>query len=301
MVFLRIIKIIGLSFITIFLIFVVFFNTTVFGADTITENKQQFVYTTTSGLDDYWRQTQDNFDYQFTHYNKTGNNYFLTRIRSLQNYLNNFNYIAIPVTNVREAMGLGYGSSDGDLRGYVVVIYSSITANAIISSNTDFSYFTLNDYFGGFMADNSVAGYNENMSFNAIKIPVNMIIGIYDYGNNYEERSNTGQYNNIYCPLTIFNYYHQIYYDFLNQNTTNGATQITGAINNQTNTLSNAIANQTQATKEQTNALLDTNDTGTDSMNVTDGTTDTSTDLTGLFNQINSAFTDTSQETQKRF
>ena len=197
-------------------------------------------------------------------------------------------------------MGLGYGSNDGDLRGYVVVVYSSITANAIISSNTNFNYFTLNDYYGGYYDNNS--NFDNSLSFPAINIPVNLVIGIYDLGNNYEERSNTGQYTNIYCPLSIFNYYHHVYYDFLNQNTTNGATAITGAINTQTNTIVNETQKQTNqitgtisnATQEQTNKLLDTNDTGNTTLEVNANVEDKSVNLDNFFMSIYNAFTSAS-------
>lgn len=106
-------------------------------------------------------------------------------------------------------------------------------------------------------------------------------IVIYNNSNSYEFYKN-GVGEDFGCPLSCLYNPHNLIMS--NLSNTTGSQQVTNAINNQTNTLS-------EATQSQTNAILDTNDTGTDTMNITDTTTDNSADLTSLFTNIQNAFT----------
>lgn len=297
----KFIKIFLISLYVVFLGFVLFFNTSSVHAE-IQRDKQDFVTTVTSGYDDYWVNTQDSFDDFVTRYsNKYANSWFITRFQQLRNQVNYFNYVAIPMTNVPDYLGVGYSPSTEDTRGYVVFVYSSVSAQSVLGSNSDFTYGTFNDYYGGFF-DAMGTDYGENMSFNAVKVPTNRVMGIWNYGNKQSEKvygtDTIGGSYDTYVPLCIFNYYHHIFYDFVDRSNTSGATQITSAINTQTNTIANETQKQTNAittaTQQQTNQFLDTNDTGNETLEVDANVEDKSVNLDNFFMSIYNAFTSAS-------
>ena len=282
MEFLRQIKIILISLYVIILGFIVFDNTSVFADEPQTE-LQTGVYEVSNGFDDYFIHVQDNFDY-----NAVNNSNQSGFARYYQLVLSHSIYWGIYVEPYSSYTinGSTYGE------GYLVSFY---VKNHALTASSNFVDATFSGYRTG----------QYDMTYKAVNIIGRMKMYVYHAGADYTGLTSYDANDAVAVPLCCINYPHYIINSYNADSNTSGATQITNAINNQTNTIANETQKQTNAittaTKEQTNALLDTNDTGNETMSVNDTTTDTSADLGGLFNQINSSFTDTTSETQKGF
>ena len=287
----RIIKKLFLILYTLFLAFVVFFNTANIRADSI--EQETSVYQYSNGIDDYFLNCQELFDYQLINYrNKNGFNQFYNYFYG-NNKLTNWNYFVIPAQKV-----LGHeNDSISYARGWVIYEYAIGNNNTALIPSSGFSYMDLENFHY------PIEGVNDrSLIYQAKNLTAWNVFVIYNDSNNLQEYSHATDYV-VGCPLSCLYYSHSIVMN--NISNTSGSSQVTTAIQQQTNTIKeesqkqhNAIATATQT---QTNELLDTNNTGNETMSVNDTTTDTSADLSGLYNSINSAFTDNSVQTFKEF
>lgn len=270
---------------TLFLGVIVFCNTSVFADDI--DTKYKFVDTVSNGYDLYWINTQDKFDYNMFYSNKGGFSYARSFLDEFMKYDSNYNYFVLPSNDVP---GYFNQSGSGDARGYIIFIYSMTNANNTMGANQDFTFATFNDFYGGYY--DSTSYFDNSFSFNACKVQSLTAIGIYNKDSKYISRSDALRDN--YIPLCIYNYSHPVYFNSI-FDYNNGSAQVSNAINNQTNTIKEETQKQTNAvvsaTQSQTNQLLDTNNTGNETMSVNDTTTDTSADLSSIYNNISSAFT----------
>lgn len=282
MEFLRQIKIILITLYCIILGFIVFCNTSVFGYE-ITEFETS-PYQVTQSFDNYFYNMQDEFDY----------NMFVNPRQALSelqgiiyNRLNdpNYNYYVEKVNNT------GHGS-DAAAAGYKVYLYSTISENNNLSLNQDFNYAN----FSGYNDLPNLPQQSQNIPFYypTVTITYRYCYSIYNWGQSWVIDDN-GDFLDLTIPFCVFNYTHPVFHNYYLNSNTSGATQITSAIQSQTNTIKQETQKQTNAvvsaTQSQTNALLDTNSTGNDTMSVNDTTSDTSANLGGLYNQIDDAFT----------
>ena len=278
----QVIKRILLILYVLILGFIVFFNTSVFGFQ-ITEIETA-PYQVTESFDNYFYNMQDEFDYNMF----VNPRQALSEIQGIiYNRLNdpNYNYYVEKVNNT------GHGS-DASSAGYKIYLYSTINENNNLSINQDFNYANFSGY-------NDVPNLptdlqNAPFYYPTVTITYRYCYSIYNWGQSWVI-DNNGDFLNLTIPFCVFNYTHPVFHNYYLNSNTSGATQITNAIQSQTNTIKQETQKQTNAvvsaTQSQTNELLDTNNTGNETMSVNDTTTDTSSDLTGIYNSITSAFT----------
>lgn len=140
MEFLHRIKIIFIILYIFVLGFIVFGNSSVFGADTY--NQEYSVYQVSTGLDNYFINCQDNFDNQLLNYqNKSAYNWFYNYFYTNGKYTN-WNYFVLPVDHVpgHESDSISYA------RGWVIYEYAIGNLTSNVDTNSNFTYLDLNNF-----------------------------------------------------------------------------------------------------------------------------------------------------------
>lgn len=285
----RIIKKIFLIIYIIFLGFIVFYNTSVFADEPIYTTNQSTPNYVSSAFDDYFINMQDEFDYNLFYQPRSG---FQQMLQVMNQRFEDPNYLYYI-----EKGNTGYGSG-GQQNGYIIWFYNSAQASQQLQFNTDFKFAEFTDI-------NSWSQYNDEFYYPAVTVNSYFKYVIYNWGQSFAVVNN-GSTEAVTIPFCCLNYTHPIYHNYYLESSTNGG--IADAINNQTNTIVNETQKQTNAittaTQQQTNELLDTNNTGNETMSVNDTTSDTSADLSNFFNNLNDNFTNQTTinlSTQKDF
>lgn len=292
----QVIKKIFLIIYIVFLGFIVFCNTSVFGADGYILDRQ--IGASTNSFDEYFQDNQEIFDY--TLLSNTRDNafsYFNYWYWKNADMVQNWHYYVEPVAFSDLSATNGYN------RGWRIYIYSQ--NQVYLTQSRTFSYADFQNYYM-----NNIGGVeveDRSLYYTALQCSAWWVIDIYNSNNSIRFSNSNGatggSSSTFYIPISLLNYPHNVIYDFNLSNTSGG--QIASAINNQTNTIKEESQKQQNAvaiaTQKQTNELLDTNNTGNETMSVNDTTTDTSADLSSFYTSINSAFTDNTIQTIKEF
>ena len=292
----RIIKKLFLILYTLILGFIVFCNTSVFGVDGYIVDRQ-----IGADFSQYFLNMQDEFDYQLVNsiMNPTSSN---SGYRNFYNYYygnwyyqQNYQYFAYRVQDTTQ------GSDYYSKRGWVIELFFKNENPNFLTNTSQFNSADFQNYYD----PNIITGLTDSsIYFTGLKVNANYKYVIYNGGSSSADISPNSLYETG-IPIACVSYSHPVVKNYLIDSNTSGASQVTTAIQQQTNTIKEESQKQQNAvvtaTQTQTNELLDTNNTGNETMSVNDTTADTSADLSSFYTNINNAFTDNSIQTFKEF